>query len=92
MQDLKTSFLLEVADSPITTKATVVLGAGSVAGQWTEYMPIFLSVTGSAIAGVAGVFLIIRHWSQHKLNKAQMIKTRLEIDELLLRKAEMANG
>ena len=88
MQDLKTSLALEIADSPLTTKATVVLGASSVAGQWTEYMPIFMSVTGSAIAGVAGVFLIIRHWSQHKLNQAHMIKTRLEIAELRKRSGD----
>ena len=91
MSDLKTSVLLEIADSPITTKAAVVLGAGSAASQWTEYLPLFFSVTGSAIAGVAGVFLIIRHWSQHKLNKIHMTKARLEIQELR-RLSELPNG
>jgi len=83
MQDLKTSLMMEAADSPLTTKGVVLLGAGSVADlTWVEYMPMFFSLTGSAIAGLAGVWLFMRHRAQYQLAKLHAIKTQLEIDEL----------
>ena len=92
MQDLKTSIALEMADSPMTTKGIMLLGVGSFADlRWYEYMPMFFSLTGSAIAGIAGVWLFMRHRSQHKLNKLTAIKVQLEIDELMRLKAEASS-
>jgi len=86
MQDLKMSAVQSVADSPLTTKAVMVLGAGSVADLgWYEYLPMFFSLTGSAIAGLAGFWLFMRHRQQYKVAKLNEIKVRLEIDELRLR-------
>ncbi len=88
MQDLKTSILLEMADSQLTTKGVFVIGGASVADQWVQYMPMFFSMTGSAIAGLAGIWLFMRHRAQYKLAKLTAIKTQLEIDEILRRRAD----
>ena len=90
MQDLSESVLLAVADNPITTKAVVAVGAGSIyASQMATYLPLFFSLTGSAIAGLAGFWLFMRHRAQYRLAKSQdaltrmsMEKTQLEINEL----------
>ena len=83
MQDLSESVIQSVADSPLTTKGVFALGAGSFADLgWYEYMPMLFSLTGSAIAGLAGIWLFMRHRSQHKLNKLNLIKVQLEINEL----------
>ena len=71
-----------IADSPVVTKAAFALGGASFAGGWAEYMPLYISMMGGIIAGVAGVFLAKRHWSRHKLNLLQAEKTQLEIDQL----------
>ena len=83
MQDLSESVIQTVADHPLTTNSIMALGVGSFADlHWYEYMPMFFSLTGSAIAGLAGIWLFMRHRSQHKLNKLNLIKVQLEINEL----------
>lgn len=72
-----------VIDSSVTTKAVNLVGVGGMADSiWFGVLPDLMSMAGGVIAGVAGVYLIMRHNSQRKLNDLQAEKTRIEIDNL----------
>ena len=78
-----------VAESPLTSKGVVALGLGSGAGGFLQVVPSIISVVGSIVAIIVGLYLIKRHHASTKLDymKAEeseltQEKTRLE-NELL---------
>ena len=78
MSEILQKTALALADSPLTTKAVFLTGAGSWAGRAYEFLPDAISLVGAVFALFAAAALFIRHRNTGKLAAERRIGVKMQ--------------